>query len=115
MSPYSKLPHRSSTDAAPPREFTATVTEIRELRRIEGRPVFQLALDRSEFAPAEPLEGCVGTLTATSRLGAVLIAPVLSVDRDDRGELWHTTMKPLQPGTQVRASIQQKNHKLTEQ
>lgn len=92
---------RTPSDAEADREFTATVTEIRELRRVAGKPLFQIALDSSNFTPVHDAEGIVGTVTATSRLGSVLIAPILSVERDGTGELWHTTAKPLQPGTVV--------------
>ena len=92
---------RTPSDDPTPNEFTATVTEIRELSRIAGKPLFQLALDRSIFHPTPRADHPAGTLTATSRLGAVLVAPILAVHRDEHGELWHTTAKPLQPGTIV--------------
>jgi alanyl-tRNA synthetase len=44
-------------------------------------------------------------LTATSSGGAVLEAPVLTVEEDERGEVWHTTPKPLLAGTAVRGYI----------
>lgn len=100
--PRSATDHRTPSDGAIGEKFTAIVTDFRELCRIDGKPVFQLALDRSCFEPVAAAEGeVVGTLTAISRLGLVLIAPITAVERDDRGELWHTTVKPLQPGTAV--------------
>ena len=79
--------------------FQATVVEVRELGRVSGKPVFQLALDSSGFrtGTGTPL----GTLTATARSGAILVAPVTAVQQDASGELWHTTEKPMQPGTVV--------------
>lgn len=100
--PHSATTSRTPSDQASVEEFTATVTDFRELCRVDGKPVFQLALDRSCFEPVPAAgEKVVGTLTATSRLGLVLVAPITAVQRDDRGELWHTTIKPLQPGTRV--------------
>lgn len=100
--PHSATTSRTPSDEADGEEFTAIVTDFRELCRIDGKPIFQLALDRSCFEPSEGGHGAVvGTLTATSRLGLVLVAPITAVQRDDHGELWHTTIKPLQPGTRV--------------
>ena len=83
-------------------EFTACVTEIRELERIEGRPLFQLALDRTSFLPADRFGARVlGQLIATSRSGTVLSVPILAVLEDAMGQRWHSTYKPLQPGTHV--------------
>ncbi|WP_419805673.1 alanyl-tRNA editing protein [Terriglobus sp.] len=83
-------------------EFAAVVTEIRELARVEGRPVFQVALDRTAFYPTgggQPHD--TGVLVATARSGAVLEAPVTDVVEDDAGEVWHATAKPIQSGTEV--------------
>ena len=87
-------------------EFTATVTEIRELARGEGRPLFQMALDRTAFYPTgggQPFD--TGVLVATARSGAVLEAPVTDVCEDEAGEVWHTTVKPLQPGAEVTGRV----------
>lgn len=87
-------------------EFPAVVTEIRELARVEGRQVFQVALDRTAFYPisgGQPHD--TGVLVATARSGAVLEAPVLDVSEDEAGEVWHTTLKPLQPGTEVAGRV----------
>ncbi|GAA3756501.1 alanyl-tRNA editing protein [Terriglobus aquaticus] len=87
-------------------EFSATVTEIRELARVEGKPVFQVALDRTAFYPTgggQPHD--TGVLVATARSGAVLEAPVTDVVEDEAGEVWHTTAKPLQPGTEVTGRV----------
>ena len=87
-------------------EFAAVVTEIRELARVEGRPVFQVALDRTAFYPTgggQPHD--TGVLVATARSGAVLEAPITAVTEDEAGEVWHTTAKPLQPGTEVTGRV----------
>ena len=87
-------------------EFTAAVTEIRELARMDGKPVFQVALDRTAFYPTgggQPHD--TGVLLATARSGAVLEAPVTDVSEDETGEVWHTTAKPLQPGTAITGRV----------
>ena len=87
-------------------EFTATVTEIRELARVEGRPLVQMALDRTAFYPTgggQPFD--TGVLVATARSGAVLEAPVTDVCEDEAGEVWHTTVKPLQPGAELAGRV----------
>lgn len=87
-------------------EFAAEITEIRELARVDGKPVFQVALDRTAFCPesgGQPFD--TGSLAATARSGTVLQAPVTAVQEDESGEIWHTTAKPLQPGTAVRGQV----------
>ena len=87
-------------------EFSATVTEIRELTRFHGQPVFQLTLDNTLFTPGNAAEShSLGTLTATSRTGMILIAPITAVTQDISGELWHATVKPLQPGILAKGHI----------
>ena len=87
-------------------EFTAEVTAIRELARVDGKQVWQIALDRTAFYPTsggQPHD--TGALIATARSGASLEVPITGVEEDDSGEVWHTTAKPLQEGTVVRALI----------
>jgi alanyl-tRNA synthetase len=86
--------------------FTATVTDIRERSRNGGSSIWQVALDRSAFYPTsggQPHD--TGTLAATAPSGARLEAPVLEVEEDEHGELWHLTPKPLLAGTQVEGAI----------
>lgn len=93
-------------DAPQQLEFTATVTAIREVARLDGKQVWQLALDRTAFYPesgGQPFD--TGTLTATARSGALLEAPITDVQEDAGGEVWHTTAKPLQEGTSVRGVV----------
>lgn len=100
--PLAKVAERLYYGEAQRLEFTAVVTEIRELSRIEGKPLFQIALDRTAFYPTgggQPHD--TGVLIATARSGTVLEAPVVDVSQDDAGEVWHTTVKPLQPGTEI--------------
>lgn len=88
------------------REFPATVTNIREHSREQGETLWQIVLDRSAFYPTsggQPYD--TGTLRATSRNGAVLEIPVLAVEEDEFGEVWHSVNKPLLAGTQVEALI----------
>ena len=87
-------------------EFTAEVTAIRELARVDGRQVWQIALDQTAFYPTsggQPHD--TGSLIATSRSGTQLDVPVSNVEEDDDGEVWHTTQKPLQQGTAVRGAV----------
>jgi alanyl-tRNA synthetase len=86
--------------------FDAHVSDIREVSRTQGRSLWQISLDRSAFYPTsggQPHD--TGLLTATSSGGAVLEAPVLAVEEDEQGEVWHTTQKPLLAGTAVRGYI----------
>src|SRR6202522_3806861 len=86
--------------------FDAHVSDIREVSRSQGRSLWQIALDRSAFYPTsggQPHD--TGMLTATSSGGALLEAPILAVEEDDQGEVWHTTPKPLLAGTRVRGYV----------
>jgi alanyl-tRNA synthetase len=86
--------------------FDAQVSDIREVSRSQGRSLWQISLDRSAFYPTsggQPHD--TGLLTATSSGGAVLEAPILAVEEDEQGEVWHTTPKPLLAGTAVRGYI----------
>jgi alanyl-tRNA synthetase len=86
--------------------FDAQVSDIREVSRSQGRSLWQIALDRSAFYPTsggQPHD--TGMLTATSSGGVLLEAPILAVEEDEQGEVWHTTPKPLLAGTAVRGYI----------
>jgi alanyl-tRNA synthetase len=86
--------------------FDAHVRDIREVSRTEGRSLWQISLDRSAFYPTsggQPHD--TGLLIASSASGAVLEAPILAVEEDDQGEVWHTTPKPLLAGTAVRGFV----------
>jgi alanyl-tRNA synthetase len=86
--------------------FDARVCDIREVSRTQGRSLWQIALDRSAFYPTsggQPHD--TGLLTATSSGGALLEAPILAVEEDEQGEVWHTTPKPLSAGTAVRGYV----------
>src|ERR1700733_6146414 len=86
--------------------FEAHVSDIREVSRNQGRSLWQIALDRSAFYPTSggPPPG-PGLRTATSAGGALLEAPILAVEEDEQGEVWHTTAKPLLAGTAVRGYV----------
>ena len=86
--------------------FEAHVSDIREISRSQGRSLWQVALDRSAFYPTsggQPHD--TGMLTATSPGGALLEAPILAVEEDEQGVVWHTTPKPLLAGTAVRGYV----------
>ena len=90
-------------------QFTATVTDIRERSRSGGTSIWQIALDRTAFYPTsggQPHD--TGALAATAPSGARLEAPVVDVEEDEHGEVWHLTPKPLLTGTQVEGLIDQK-------
>uniref|UniRef100_A0A7V5CU56 Alanyl-tRNA editing protein n=1 Tax=Acidobacterium capsulatum TaxID=33075 RepID=A0A7V5CU56_9BACT len=86
--------------------FTATVTDIREYSRDDRQSLWQVALDRSAFYPTsggQPFD--LGLLRATSRLGNVLELPVVAVEEDEHGEVWHFVQKPLISGTQIEGLV----------
>jgi alanyl-tRNA synthetase len=86
--------------------FEAHVADIREVSRSQGRSLWQIALNRSAFYPTsggQPHD--TGLLTATSSGGALLEAPILAVEEDAHGQIWHTTPKPLLAGTAVRGYV----------
>lgn len=88
------------------REFSAHVSDIREASRADGVSVWQIALDRTAFYPSsggQPFD--TGMLTASSRNGTVLDAPVESVEEDEQGTVWHFTRKPIAVGTKVHGTI----------
>ncbi len=88
------------------RTFTARVTDIREYARTDGQSQWQIALNRTAFYPTsggQPFDR--GTLAATARSGAELLAEIDDVVEDDEGEVWHSTRKPLLAGTEVAGSI----------
>jgi alanyl-tRNA synthetase len=90
-------------------QFTATVTDIRERSRSGGTSIWQIALDRTAFYPTsggQPHD--TGALAATAPSGARLEAPIINVEEDEHGEVWHLTPKPLLTGTQVEGLIDQK-------
>jgi alanyl-tRNA synthetase len=92
------------------RDFSAQVVDIREASRADGVSLWQIALDRTAFYPTSGGQPCdTGTLTATSRTGAVLEVPIESVEEengeDDAAHVWHFTRKPLTAGTAVQGAI----------
>jgi len=80
--------------------FAAVVTDIREESRLGGRQRWQMALDRTEF-----VAGNTGVLEAVARSGARLLVPVLRVEVDAAGEVWHVVEKPLAAGTAVTGRV----------
>jgi len=86
--------------------FSAAVTDIRLVSQENGQQLWQVALDRSAFYPTsggQPHD--TGVLLARAASGAVLSAPVILVEEDERGEVWHTTSKPLLAGTEVEGEV----------
>lgn len=87
--------------------FDATVTDIQELSRADGKSLWRVALDRSAFYPTgggQPFD--TGSLIATARSGAELAADIVGVEEDEEGgRVWHHTAKPLLAGTAVRGVV----------
>lgn len=89
------------------RNFSARVGDVREASRADGVSTWQIALDRSAFYPTSGGQPCdTGLLTATSRSGVVLEAPIDSVEEDEQGTVWHFTQKPIATGTEVQGTIE---------
>ena len=86
--------------------FTAMVTEVREVVRVDGNPMWQLSLDRTAFYPTsggQPFD--TGLLSAISPSGAVLEIPVEGTEEDEEGTVWHLVRTPLAAGTSVTGQI----------
>lgn len=86
--------------------FQARVTDVREVSHTAGQSLWQLALDRTAFYPSsggQPFD--TGSLVAVSRSGTTIEVPILEVQEEQSGEVWHFTEKPLAAGTEVEAAI----------
>ncbi len=86
--------------------FLSRVSDIREVSRSQGQTLWQIALDSTAFYPTsggQPHD--TGILKATAPSGATVDAPILAVEEDETGEIWHTTPKPLLAGTAVKGEI----------
>ena len=81
-------------------EFAAVVTDIREESRLGRRQRWQMALDRTQFAV-----GDTGVIEAVARSGVRLEVPVLAIEVDAAGEVWHLVEKPLAAGTVVTGRV----------
>jgi len=82
------------------------VTGVRELADNDGKPIWQLALDRTAFYPTsggQPFDK--GRLGSSSSDGTALNIPVEQVEEDEQGEVWHFVHKPLAAGTIVEGQI----------
>lgn len=86
--------------------FDAAVTGVRELARSQGESTWRLSLDRTAFYPTgggQPFD--TGVLHAASPNGAVLEIPVVEVEEDEEGAVWHLVRNPLAAGTHIEAHI----------
>ena len=81
-------------------EFAAVVMDIRLESHVAGVARCQISLDETVFG-----EGDTGELEAVAPSGARLVVPVLSVEADEDGEVWHLVEKPLGAGTQVTGRV----------
>ncbi len=85
--------------------FAAVVTDIRLRDRAPGRARWQVALDRTEFQT-----GDVGEIEAVAaRSGARLVVPVVAVEVDAEGEIWHVVEKPIATGTAVTGAVESRS------
>ena len=87
-------------------EFAAEVADIREFSNEGGKKTWQIALDRSAFYPVsggQPFD--LGEMEAVAPSGTKLTVPVLRVDEDESGEVWHSVEKPLLPGTAITGRV----------
>jgi hypothetical protein len=82
------------------KEFSAVITDIREQSRTGGRQIWEMTLNQTGFAA-----GDVGILEAVAPSGARLVVPVLGVEIDGSGEVWHRVEKPLTTGTSVTGRV----------
>jgi len=78
--------------------FEAVVIDVQLESTKGGRSVWRIALDHTEFTAGE-----LGEFEAQSRRGTRLIVPLLRVDVDGAGTLWHVVEKPLTEGTKITA------------
>ena len=86
--------------------FPAAVADVRELSRVEGESVWQIALDRTAFYPTsggQPFD--TGLLRAFAPGGSSLDIPVDSVEEDEHGQVWHYVRKPLAIGAKVEGQV----------
>jgi alanyl-tRNA synthetase len=83
-------------------QFAATVTDIRLESETGGQRWWQVALDRTAFAPGIS----AGVLVAVARSGARLEVAVERVEADVAGELWHIVRKPLPVGGEVTGHVE---------
>jgi hypothetical protein len=76
--------------------FEAVVTDVRLESTTARGSIWRIALDHTDF-----VAGDTGQFEAQARSGARLIIPVLRVEADPSGTLWHVVEKPLNEGTKI--------------
>jgi alanyl-tRNA synthetase len=88
------------------KEFSGSVTAVRELSGAAGKPAWQLLLDRTAFYPTsggQPFD--TGLLSADSPDGATQQIHVEQIEEDEDDAVWHSVRRPLAPGTHVEGRI----------
>ncbi len=83
------------------KQFEGVVMDIRLESRVQATARWQILLDRTEFGRGAE----TGALEAVARSGARLTVPVLGVEVDATGEVWHVVEKPLTEGTVVTGCV----------
>jgi alanyl-tRNA synthetase len=86
--------------------FTGDVTDVRELAGRSGKPLWKLSLNRSAFYPTsggQPFD--TGQLSEISREGIAWNVPVVAVEEDEDGWVWHFVREPIAAGTHVEGRV----------
>lgn len=82
------------------------MSAVRERPGEGDSPQWQVALDRTAFYPTGGGQPCDhGTLTTPSLSGEVLSLPLVSIEEDDLGEIWHSVSQSLPAGTDLHGEI----------
>jgi len=85
--------------------FSGAVTEVRPPAQSSDESFWKVRLNRSAFYPSsggQPFD--TGELIASAD-GSVRNIPVIQVEEDDEGAVWHFIAQPLAPGTPVEGRI----------
>jgi alanyl-tRNA synthetase len=85
--------------------FTGAVTEVRPPAHDSGDSIWKVRLNRSAFYPAsggQPFD--TGELIASAS-ESLLKIPVIQVEEDEDGSVWHFLAQPLAAGTPVEGRI----------
>lgn len=86
--------------------FEARIADVRQSPQGSDGALWQIALDRTAFYPAGGGQPCdFGSFTTISPGGETQSVPVIAVDEDESGEIWHTTPQRLAVGTRLRCEI----------
>lgn len=86
--------------------FDARVTAARESFQQPDGAKWQIALDRTSFYPTGGGQPCDhGTIVASLPGGEHLSVPVVAVEQDENGEIWHSLSQPLPSGAALPGTL----------